>query len=250
MNLPDPGRRCAACGGAFPPGASFCAECGAPTAHQRQAAARGHLEARRTVRRALASVALVFAGTLALSGTVHILLGAFDERWRSLAGEGGLLFVGLLACLPLGYGGVRATLPLHASPAHLALGIAGGALAAGIAWLYVVVLRGLAPGAAEGGPDPAWLRALLLAGWTPAVEEWLCRGVLWAALDRLAGARAALVASAALFALLHGLNGAGWLELPHRFAAGLVFGWLRLRSGGLPAPVVAHAVLNGAAILM
>ncbi len=79
-------------------------------------------------------------------------------------------------------------------------------------------------------------------------EEWLDRGVLWAALRRVTGVRATVLCTAILFALMHGLNGGGILEVPHRFVVGLGLGWLRLRSGSLLPGILAHALLNTLAI--
>jgi membrane protease YdiL (CAAX protease family) len=63
----------------------------------------------------------------------------------------------------------------------------------------------------------------------------------------LASPRTAVVLAAVVFAFLHGLGGGWLLELPHRFGAGLVFGWLRWRSGSLLPAMLAHALHNGAA---
>ena len=59
-----------------------------------------------------------------------------------------------------------------------------------------------------------------------------------------------LVITAALFALLHGLGGASRFEMPHRFAAGVLFGVLRLRSGSLVPGMIGHAVNNALAIVI
>jgi membrane protease YdiL (CAAX protease family) len=48
--------------------------------------------------------------------------------------------------------------------------------------------------------------------------------------------------------LLHALNGAGGLELPHRFVTGLILGWLRLSTGSLAPCVLAHFVNNALAL--
>ncbi|MEQ1631110.1 MAG: type II CAAX endopeptidase family protein [Planctomycetota bacterium] len=74
----------------------------------------------------------------------------------------------------------------------------------------------------------------------PLAEELLFRGWLQQALEALLGARAALLTSAALFGLVHGLDYA----LPLT-AVGLFLGWLRNRYGSLSAPMLAHALHNG-----
>jgi len=58
----------------------------------------------------------------------------------------------------------------------------------------------------------------------------------------------AIFLSAALFALVHGLNGGFLLELPHRFVGGVVMGWLRHRSGSLVPGFLAHLLNNVLAV--
>jgi len=82
------------------------------------------------------------------------------------------------------------------------------------------------------------------------VEEWLCRGVLWQALARHAPRSAVVFLTALLFALLHVLGGWSWLEVPHRFATGLLLGLLRARSGSLGPCVIAHGANNLLAVLL
>ena len=92
--------------------------------------------------------------------------------------------------------------------------------------------------------------ALLLGCVLPAlVEEWICRGVLFVALLRVTSVRNTIVVSALLFALMHGLE-AYLVSVPHRFVAGLVFGYLRARTGSLVPCVIAHFVNNLLATLV
>jgi sodium transport system permease protein len=81
-------------------------------------------------------------------------------------------------------------------------------------------------------------------------EEWLNRGVLWVALERIAKPATVILCTAFAFAVMHGLNGGRYLELPHRFAGGLLLGWLRHRTGSLAPPIAGHATLNLIACLM
>jgi membrane protease YdiL (CAAX protease family) len=90
--------------------------------------------------------------------------------------------------------------------------------------------------AVERGRRLVLVAAIAIA---PAVcEELVLRGMVLPSL--LLGGPAAVVISAALFALIH-------LD-PYRsaftFALGLALGVLRLRSGSLLAPVLAHALVN------
>jgi membrane protease YdiL (CAAX protease family) len=102
---------------------------------------------------------------------------------------------------------------------------------------------------------------------TVVLEELAFRGSLLALLRRETSARAAVAGSSVLFALWHvipsvwsragstdaALESAGVSSLPlvlvATFVAGLVFCWLRLRSGSLLAPFLAHAGANSAGTL-
>jgi hypothetical protein len=73
----------------------------------------------------------------------------------------------------------------------------------------------------------------------PALEEFLFRGFLQAALARWLGPGGGLVSTSALFAALHGLPG-----LPALFVISLFLGWLQLRTRCLWVPWSAHALNN------
>ena len=64
----------------------------------------------------------------------------------------------------------------------------------------------------------------------------------------IAGPRERNVGAAVLFGLLHCVGGLH--NFPHRFVAGLGFGWLRERSGSLLPPIAAHATHNLIAVLI
>ncbi len=102
---------------------------------------------------------------------------------------------------------------------------------------------------------------------TALLEEVAFRGVLLAAWRRVAGTWPAVVGSSAVFGLWHvrptlellaandvaqGTLAAGSVvtaAVALTAAAGVVFCWLRLRSGSLAAPLVAHAALNSLALV-
>ncbi len=81
-----------------------------------------------------------------------------------------------------------------------------------------------------------WLGLALAA---PLQEELLFRATLLPFLRRIAPAALAIALNGALFAALHD---AGHLAV---FTLGCGLAWLRLRSGGLIAPIVFHVVHNG-----
>ena len=75
----------------------------------------------------------------------------------------------------------------------------------------------------------------------PAIcEELLLRGIVLSSLRPALGGAGAIVASAALFALIH------WdlYRAAFTFTLGVALGILRVRTGSLLAPVLAHALVN------
>ena len=89
----------------------------------------------------------------------------------------------------------------------------------------------------------AWF---LLVVFAPFCEETFFRGALLKGFRNSWGAAAGIAASSALFAAFH--------VLPPRmvatFVLGLWFGALAVRSGGLAAPMLAHAVNNALVLLL
>jgi len=134
------------------------------------------------------------------------------------------------------------------------------AVGSGLAVLVIWVLldEGWVTFELSGGFDPRrygseeidWpvtvMRLLGLAVVVPVVEELFWRSFLMRWIEeqdflRVAPARVgvrALLISSVLFALEH----SQWLA---GFIAGLVYGWIYLRTGKLWVPIVAHAVTNG-----
>jgi membrane protease YdiL (CAAX protease family) len=77
------------------------------------------------------------------------------------------------------------------------------------------------------------------------VEEAFLRGALWQAWAQRAGGGAALVVTSGAFALVH-LPLYGWRALPLDFLVGLVLGGLRVASGSVAAPALAHVLADWA----
>ena len=82
--------------------------------------------------------------------------------------------------------------------------------------------------------------AFALANLGPVVEEIIYRGYLQAGLCRALGRHGGVVLTAVVFGLSHGVT----IAFP-LFLVGLFLGWMRERSGGLCAPILAHAIHNG-----
>jgi uncharacterized protein len=109
----------------------------------------------------------------------------------------------------------------------------------------------------DGGfRDAPWALALFAVLIAPAYEELLFRRVLFGQLWKAGYPVLGMVLTAALFALLHelpSLDGHGLRTLLLWTAygpMGLVFAWLYRRTGTLWAPIAAHALNNGVALLI
>jgi membrane protease YdiL (CAAX protease family) len=122
--------------------------------------------------------------------------------------------------------------------AAVAVGLLGGGALVG-AWLLAHTGPGLAVAPLNSG----------LALWTPVVafvaiaEEVALRGALFNAVRSGWGDGAALVVTTILFAAMHvPLYGIG--SLPLDLAAGFLLGGLRIVSGGVLAPAIAHVLAD------
>jgi Predicted metal-dependent membrane protease len=102
-----------------------------------------------------------------------------------------------------------------------------------------------------GIPTPDWRMVLSWFGpWgvivtvailaAPVAEETYFRGRLFSLLDRAKGERFAMIATALVFAAVHGVA----VYFPIYLLFGIVLAYLRVRSGNLVAPIAAHAVNN------
>jgi membrane protease YdiL (CAAX protease family) len=89
-----------------------------------------------------------------------------------------------------------------------------------------------------------WWMFLMAVGFAPVAEEFFFRGLLFRALDREWGGRAALIGSAAFFAIYHPP-----LAWPPVFAVGLANAWLFKKTGHLGACVALHMAYNTVVML-
>lgn len=81
---------------------------------------------------------------------------------------------------------------------------------------------------------------------SPMMEESLFRGLLLPSLERVYGAAKALLLTSLLFALIHA-RPAG---MTYAFAAGLILGAIRLRTGNTLVCIAAHAAINAVPVLL
>lgn len=89
-----------------------------------------------------------------------------------------------------------------------------------------------------------WWMFLMAVGFAPVAEEFFFRGLLFRALDREWGGRAALIGSAAFFAMYHPP-----LAWPPVFAVGLANAWLFRKTGHLGSCVALHMAYNTVVML-
>jgi membrane protease YdiL (CAAX protease family) len=153
--------------------------------------------------------------------------------------------------------------PLAAFVAGSAFGIALVAVAVAAGWrpasprlgsLLLGTLGGLAliaiprlthplvPAAIGMRPEPllAWgvVTAVVVVG-----EEALLRGAVFGAIDRGAGPLAAVLVTSVAFSLMH-VPLYGWQVVPLDLGVGIFLGGLRLASGGVAAPAIAHLLAD------
>jgi membrane protease YdiL (CAAX protease family) len=111
-----------------------------------------------------------------------------------------------------------------------------------------VLAVGVVPdaGAAARIPEGAvalWLGAVAILA-APVFEEFIFRGLLFGGLRRSFGPLAAVLASAAIFAIVHPP-----ISMIPVFAMGVVAAFVYNRTRMLAAPIVVHAIYNAAVIV-
>lgn len=229
--------------------ARFCTQCGAATAVGNQET-RARLRARaRGENRAAWVLGLVFAGGLFAVFAPVMFFDPMDGlSWGGVLMQSGIDFAVFLLAIALLRSERRAHVisegPVARSAWAWALPI--GLLGFAVSHFYVEGLAALLSFEVESELDPAefWPMLYLTIIAAPLLEELLCRGAAWQAALELGNERIALVLTAVLFAVLHGANGGFVLEFPHRFAGGLLLGWLRWRTGSIVPCVLAHFIWN------
>jgi membrane protease YdiL (CAAX protease family) len=174
------------------------------------------------------------AALLTLAIAALVLVRAVAARSGNLDGLAvGLAFgIGLVA---IGVPGRRIRLP---RATELGLGVACGLALIGIAFVgpgaaASILLRP----AADFAP---WAAVTVLVA---SAEELVLRGALFDAFESAAGPIAAIAATSALFALMH-VPLYGWHVVPLDLGVGVVFAGLRLMSGGVIAPALAHSLAD------
>jgi uncharacterized protein len=214
-------------------------------------------------------------------GLVLVVLAAALVLDRAVAGAHVAVGLGLAGCLVVIARAVRLPaaelgLARAAGPAGLGWGAAAAGLV-GAAYLLALLVAPVREALPEGGGGVgrAALGTVLVViplG-TVLPEELAFRGLLPALLGRRYGLRAAILLSSGLFGLWHvvaalgggaantaiagvvGADAAGTVArvvvtVVFTSAAGVVLCWLRLRSGSLLAPMLAHWTVNGLGVIV
>jgi uncharacterized protein len=200
---------------------------------------------------------------------------------RAVGGAHLAVGLGLAACLlavarAAGLTAADLGLARSAWPAGLRWGAAAAALVAAayaVAYLLVPVRQALPEGEGGLGRAALWAVLVVIPLGTVVPEELAFRGLLLALLGRGRGVLAATLLSSGLFGLWHvvaalgggaanaaitemvGGDAAGTavrvaVTVVSTSVAGVVLCWLRLRSGSLLAPVLAHWTVNGLGVIV
>ena len=178
------------------------------------------------------------------------LAAVVGARWAATVdGVAGSLTVGLIfgaALLALAALSSRPAIERNL-PAAAAIGGGGG--------LVLVAIALIARLSASSSPIPPGLFAGPVALFVPWVaitvvvataEELVLRGALFRAVEASGGLMAAIVLTTLAFALMH-VPLYGWRVVPLDLGVGLWLAGLRLLSGGVVAPAIAHAMADLAA---
>lgn len=129
---------------------------------------------------------------------------------------------------------------IQATPRQILRAIALGLLIGAVSYGAYRLLGG-APDRAEGLWKILWI---LLIG--PALEETVFRGLAFRPAEQYLGAGWAILLCAVLFALAHW----GFPNMLLAFLAGLLFGWIRHRTGNILCPMLAHMSANAVLMLL
>jgi len=126
----------------------------------------------------------------------------------------------------------------------LAWGAGGGAVAAlcGMVYLYGLRTTGWVEDATMPRFDPRWLAALAVIA-APLCEEFIFRGLIFGGMRRSLGLLPSMLMSAALFAIMHPP-----VSMAPVFVLGMITAYVYERTRSLLAPVLVHAVYNGAVL--
>lgn len=125
-------------------------------------------------------------------------------------------------------------------PRAVSILIGAGGAAVLVALALVPHLDRPGPSLAPAASFLTWASVTILVA---TAEEAVLRGALFAAVRRHGGVTAAIAVTSVAFALMH-VPLYGWHVVPLDLGVGIFLGGLRLASGGIAAPAVAHALAD------
>jgi membrane protease YdiL (CAAX protease family) len=118
--------------------------------------------------------------------------------------------------------------------------IPAGLLGGGVLVLLAFITRPVPQLWVPAAPFLPWATITILVA---AAEEAILRGVVWDRITQRNGALVALLVTTVVFALIH-VPVYGLQVLPLDLGVGLLFGGLRLATGGVAAPAIAHSLAD------
>lgn len=205
----------------------------------------------------------IMVEVIAVITGIALGVGGMDALWKARAiayGLVGLAALGVMANFLKGRGVPQKDIWLWPPASRLVVSplisvsgaVIAGAVLGGVAVVYMVLVQAI-PSVHEqisrmhdqlhAGGNWGWM-FLMAVGFAPVAEEFFFRGLLFRALDREWGGRAALIGSAAFFAMYH--PPVAW---PPVFAVGLANAWLFKKTGHLGACVALHMAYNAIVML-
>jgi membrane protease YdiL (CAAX protease family) len=188
----------------------------------------------------MTALALPRTGRLARPALiVAALVAATGLRWAatvSQATSGVSIGVGFGVSL-IGLAVVTGWRPARLRASSVTMGAIGGAALVAITF---ITGPALVPGLGAASALGPWAVATVLVA---SAEEALLRGALFDALETAAGTGAAVALTSLVFALMH-VPLYGWHVVPLDLGVGIWFAGLRLASGGVGGPAIAHSIAD------
>jgi membrane protease YdiL (CAAX protease family) len=180
------------------------------------------------------------SGRIARPGFIVAGLGAVvGLRWEAtVRGSAGAVAIGLafgvgLLVVALGTG----WRPARERRSSFAIGAAGGGV---LVVLALLTRSGQLPWLAPAAAFVPWVAVTVLVA---TAEEVVLRGALFDEIDGRIGTLGAVLVTSVVFALMH-VPLYGWHVVPLDLGVGLWLAGLRLATGGIAAPAIAHTIAD------
>ena len=187
-------------------------------------------------------IAVAPPGAARIARPVLIVIGlgvVVALRWAAtVSGSAGGLTVGIVFGMGLlGVAMAGGWRPARERVSSIVIGIAGGSV---LVLLAIATHPSGLPALAPASAFAPWAAVTVLVA---CAEEAVLRGALFTELDERLGVSAAVLVTSIVFALLH-VPLYGWHVVPLDLGVGLWLAGLRLASGGVVAPAIAHTLAD------